>query len=202
MFVVGALMRAALFSSADRSAEPSLPDDVRIRYARPQDDTALARLAALDSTAVPAPPLLVADVGVQVRAALSLVSSKVIADPFNLTAPLVELLRGRAVALAGGAPETAPIRDVAHGPNTRCEELPSDRQRVVVPGGGFGGLPAAFSLARPPVEVPLIDRRSEHRDGTSGCRGASGVVRITRWRPCPHWCSGWNRRAPACVVKL
>ena len=85
MFVVGALMSAALFSSADRSAEPSPPDDVRIRYARPQDDTALARLAALDSTAVPAPPLLVADVGAQLRAALSLVSSKVIADPFNLT---------------------------------------------------------------------------------------------------------------------
>ena len=50
-----------------------------------KDDTALARLAALDSTAVPAPPLLVADVGAQLRAALSLVSSKVIADPFNLT---------------------------------------------------------------------------------------------------------------------
>jgi hypothetical protein len=56
-------MSAALFSSADRSAEPSPPDEVRIRRARPQDDTAFARLHALDSTAVPAPPLLVADVG-------------------------------------------------------------------------------------------------------------------------------------------
>src|SRR5215472_8390441 len=34
--------------------------------------------------------------------------------------------------------------------------------RVVVIGGGFGGLQAALKLARMPVEVTLIDRRNFH----------------------------------------
>ncbi|HEY1357785.1 MAG TPA: FAD-dependent oxidoreductase, partial [Thermoleophilaceae bacterium] len=36
------------------------------------------------------------------------------------------------------------------------------RHRVVVVGGGFGGLQAARQLARAPVEVTLIDRRNFH----------------------------------------
>src|SRR5262245_47053219 len=36
------------------------------------------------------------------------------------------------------------------------------RHRVVVVGGGFGGLPACRFLARHPVEVTLIDRRNHH----------------------------------------
>ena len=36
------------------------------------------------------------------------------------------------------------------------------RHRVVVIGGGFGGLQAALKLARVPVEVTLIDRRNFH----------------------------------------
>src|SRR3954451_11471573 len=38
----------------------------------------------------------------------------------------------------------------------------SSRHRVVVVGGGFGGLPACRLLARHPVEVTLIDRRNHH----------------------------------------
>ena len=34
--------------------------------------------------------------------------------------------------------------------------------RVVVVGGGFGGLPACRFLAREPVEVTLVDRRAHH----------------------------------------
>src|SRR5215510_12301421 len=35
-------------------------------------------------------------------------------------------------------------------------------QRVVVVGGGFGGLRAARSLRRAPVQVTLLDRRNYH----------------------------------------
>ena len=36
------------------------------------------------------------------------------------------------------------------------------RHRVVVIGGGFGGLQAALKLAKLPVDVTLIDRRNFH----------------------------------------
>src|SRR6201989_3535062 len=38
----------------------------------------------------------------------------------------------------------------------------SPRHRVVVVGGGFGGLQATLKLSRMPVEVTLIDRRNFH----------------------------------------
>ena len=37
-----------------------------------------------------------------------------------------------------------------------------ERHRVVVVGGGFGGLQAVRSLRRAPVEVTLVDRRNFH----------------------------------------
>ena len=41
--------------------------------------------------------------------------------------------------------------------------MPSDgRHRVVVVGGGFGGLPAVRALRRAPVDVTLVDRRNFH----------------------------------------
>jgi NADH dehydrogenase len=36
------------------------------------------------------------------------------------------------------------------------------RSRVIIIGGGFGGLSAARSLARAPVDVTLIDRHNYH----------------------------------------
>src|SRR5215472_3916085 len=38
----------------------------------------------------------------------------------------------------------------------------ADKHRVVILGGGFGGLSAAQCLRRAPVEVTLIDRRNFH----------------------------------------
>ena len=38
----------------------------------------------------------------------------------------------------------------------------SSRHRVVVVGGGFGGLPACRFLGNLPVDVTLIDRRNHH----------------------------------------
>ncbi len=37
-----------------------------------------------------------------------------------------------------------------------------DRPKVVVVGGGFGGVLAALHLARLPVEVTLVDRHNFH----------------------------------------
>ena len=38
----------------------------------------------------------------------------------------------------------------------------TSRHRIVIVGGGFGGLPAARLLARSDVDVTLIDRRNHH----------------------------------------
>ena len=38
----------------------------------------------------------------------------------------------------------------------------TDRPRIVIIGGGFGGLKAAASLARLPVSITLVDRRNHH----------------------------------------
>ncbi len=41
-------------------------------------------------------------------------------------------------------------------------EQTSKRPRVVIVGGGFGGLAAAKALGKAPVEVILIDRTNHH----------------------------------------
>jgi hypothetical protein len=60
---------------------------------------AVRRLAALDSSSVPAQPLLLAEQGGEVRVAVSLSGPAVIADPFHPTHALVELLQTRATQL-------------------------------------------------------------------------------------------------------
>jgi hypothetical protein len=70
---------------------------ITIRRAHPEEPGVL-RIAALDSTRVPAAPLLVAEVDGYVRAALSLEDGKAIADPFHASRDLLDLLRAHAVA--------------------------------------------------------------------------------------------------------
>jgi hypothetical protein len=71
-----------------------------IRFADSLDCQALAALAVLDSAEPLQLPALVADVDGELQAALSLVDSAVIADPFRPTRELVELLHARAGQLA------------------------------------------------------------------------------------------------------
>ena len=106
IFAAGAIVSATLFRGRVRSAGPSADHDARIRYARPDDEAALGRLAALDSAAVPAAPLLVAELDGELRAALSLVSSELIADPFRPTLAVVAQLRKRAASLAAAGAAT------------------------------------------------------------------------------------------------
>lgn len=70
---------------------------VTIRRAGPEDAPAVERLAALDSAHVPAGDLLVAQVGDELWAAMSLDGFEWVADPFKPSADvlLVLLERGR-----------------------------------------------------------------------------------------------------------
>ncbi len=78
---------------------PCRPAEILIRRAYADDAIALARLAALDSAdAVPAAPVLVAELDGELSVALSLTDGSVIADPFVPTAEVVALLALRAAA--------------------------------------------------------------------------------------------------------
>ncbi len=68
---------------------------ITIRLATTDDDQALVRLSALDSSQAPDKPVLLAEVDGELRAALSLHNGAVVADPFFLTEDLVTLLRAR-----------------------------------------------------------------------------------------------------------
>lgn len=56
----------------------------------------------------------------------------------------------------------AHIDDLLRRAEQRPAHRPDHRPRVVIVGGGFGGLQAAQHLARLPVDVTLIDRRNFH----------------------------------------
>jgi hypothetical protein len=71
---------------------------VTIRHAGAADMKSLERLAALDSRRVPAGELFVAEVDGQLLAATSIDTGAIIADPFEHTAAIVELLQTRARA--------------------------------------------------------------------------------------------------------
>jgi hypothetical protein len=72
-----------------------------IRFAVAADAPALAQLAALDSSRVPAGPLLLAEVDGDLWAAAAVHGGSAIADPFRPSGPLVELLQARARQLLG-----------------------------------------------------------------------------------------------------
>lgn len=76
-------------------------DSISIRSFTDSDVRAVREVAQRDSSTVPAGMLLVAEVGGRVRAALSLDTGEVVADPFAPSASLVDLLRARARQLNG-----------------------------------------------------------------------------------------------------
>jgi hypothetical protein len=81
------------------SGEPA--EKLTIRMAVSADAEALGRLAQLDSARPPGPvPMLVAEVGGELRAALPLHDGPAIADPFRRTVYLVAMLAERKRQLA------------------------------------------------------------------------------------------------------
>jgi hypothetical protein len=78
--------------SYTRDNEP----EIRIRKAGEADLGAVTRVAGRDSGEPLAWPILVATVGEEIRAAISLTDGEIVADPFHRTAELVAMLRIRA----------------------------------------------------------------------------------------------------------
>ena len=72
---------------------------VTIRRAGADDETALRRLAGLDSTRVPDGPVLIAEIDGKAVAAISVLTGESFADPFVLTLELRRLLELRASQL-------------------------------------------------------------------------------------------------------
>ena len=69
--------------------------NVTVRRSTTSDESALDRLAALDSASPPRGPALIAEADTRILAALPLGSGRPIADPFEPTAGLVQLLELR-----------------------------------------------------------------------------------------------------------
>ena len=87
---------------------------ITIRFAYPDDTPALRRLATLDSKPVPGGPLLVAEVGGELWAAVSITDGgPPIADPFRYTAELVALLQERANRLTRRSRRPQALQPVA-----------------------------------------------------------------------------------------
>ena len=76
---------------------------VVLRHSTTTDEQSLRDLAALESRTLPTGPFLIAEVGGRAHAALSLSDGAAIADPFEHTAQLVELLRSHGAAKASDA---------------------------------------------------------------------------------------------------
>jgi hypothetical protein len=107
--IKGEPMKPAATLPAHTPRNPA--ETLTIRMAVPTDAAALSRLAQLDSAPAPGPgPMLVAEVGGELRAALPVDGGRAIADPFQRTAELVAILAARARQLAPSPPRRAAWR--------------------------------------------------------------------------------------------
>ena len=77
-------------------------DSVAVRLARPEDESAVRRIASLDGKKAPAGRVLVAEADREIIAALAIDGGHAVADPFRWTSDVVALMEMRAEQLAAG----------------------------------------------------------------------------------------------------
>ena len=111
----------SLRSKSSPSLQRAVYDSVVVRLARPEDQAAIARVAALDDKPALIGRVLVAEADGEVVAALPVAGGQAIADPFRWTADLVALMEMRAAQLreADGLP-TAPAGGVVPALRTQA----------------------------------------------------------------------------------
>jgi hypothetical protein len=80
-----------------------------IRHANANDFPALERLAALDSHRIPSGELFVGEIDGRLLAAVSIDTGSVIADPFEHTAGIVDVLRVQSRAVRPAAPRLSAV---------------------------------------------------------------------------------------------
>ena len=93
-----------MFRHTTHTHEARPERDVTVRLADSDDTRALLRLATLDSASLPAGPIVLAESGREMVAAVPVTGGPAIADPFHRTAAVVEMLELRAEQLRAGAP--------------------------------------------------------------------------------------------------
>jgi hypothetical protein len=92
---------------------PVLPESVLVRRAAASDDARIRVLARLDDRRMPGGPFLVAELGDEIVAAMSLKTRAVVADPFRRTADASDLLRLRGEQIAARELADAKLRPQA-----------------------------------------------------------------------------------------
>jgi hypothetical protein len=103
-----------MFSPRSLKSKRSTPsrvdayESVAVRLARPEDEPAIRRLAALDGKSVPTGSVLVAEADSEVIAALPVAGGSAVADPFRWTSDVVALMEMRAAQIAAAGPVPAP----------------------------------------------------------------------------------------------
>ena len=86
-------------SKSSTSSRSGGYDTVAVRMARSEDQAAIQRVAALDSSPLAGGPHLVAEADGRVIAALAIPSGHAVADPFAWTADVVDLMNMRAAQI-------------------------------------------------------------------------------------------------------
>ena len=105
--------------------------NVTVRRSTSADESALARLAALDSASPPRGPALIAEADTRMLAALPLGAGRPIANPSEPPAALVQLLelRRTQIAAAGTSPPRAQLpRAPPRSPLTRLKRRRATRR--------------------------------------------------------------------------